>query len=88
MQVGFKKTFLKDFEQLSTEIQAKVGQVVFTEMPRLQSLEQLQNLKKLVGYQNFYRIRIGAYRLGFRYEGGKIICYRVLHRKEIYKYFP
>jgi mRNA interferase RelE/StbE len=40
------------------------------------------------GYTNFYRIKTGDYRIGFEYKDGEIIIYRVLHRKDIYKYFP
>ena len=40
------------------------------------------------GYLNFYKIRFGDYRLGLQVIGNKIICERVLHRKEIYRYFP
>jgi mRNA interferase RelE/StbE len=47
-----------------------------------------KNLKKLIGGEVYYRIRILDYRLGFAYEAEKIILIRFLHRKEIYNYFP
>ncbi len=34
------------------------------------------------------RIRIGDYRLGIIFDGETLIFERVLHRKEIYRYFP
>ena len=40
------------------------------------------------GYANFYKIRFGDYRLGLQIINDRIICERVLHRKEIYGYFP
>ncbi len=39
-------------------------------------------------YQNFYRIQVGAYRLGFVLEENTIVLVRFLHRKEIYRFFP
>jgi mRNA interferase RelE/StbE len=88
MQVAFKKTFFKDLQRLPPEIQSKVQQTVFVEIPAIDSLNNLHNAKKLRGFENYYRLRIGVYRLGFKYENSKITFYRILHRKEIYRYFP
>lgn len=47
-------------------------------------------VQKLVGYQEFYKIRFGSYRVGLWIDmANKIIEFRrVLHRKEIYRQFP
>lgn len=88
MQISFKKTFIKDIDRLPSEVQSKIKQLVFTEIPEMGNLEQLHHHRKLSGFKNFYRIRLSDYRIGFKFEKGKITFYRVLHRKEIYKYFP
>jgi len=88
VQVVFKKAFFKDLERLPPNIRSDVQQIVFVQLPTLNHLHNLPNVKKLTGYEHYYRLRIGAYRLGFKYEAGMITVYRVLHRKEIYKYFP
>jgi mRNA-degrading endonuclease RelE of RelBE toxin-antitoxin system len=44
--------------------------------------------KKIKTHEAAYRIRIGNYRLGFFYEHHEVIFSRILHRKDIYKYFP
>ncbi|MBN1768316.1 MAG: type II toxin-antitoxin system RelE/ParE family toxin [Prolixibacteraceae bacterium] len=45
--------------------------------------------KKLQGYKNYYRVRIGNYRLGFELIDGTIVLIiLVAHRKEIYRKFP
>jgi mRNA interferase RelE/StbE len=49
---------------------------------------QLADCKKLTGYKTAYRIRMGQYRIGFYYEHKTIELVRILHRKEIYRYFP
>ncbi|MGA1264796.1 MAG: type II toxin-antitoxin system RelE family toxin, partial [Prochlorothrix sp.] len=52
------------------------------------------NLLKLKGYDTYYRIRVGDYRIGLEVlhqsDSGnlEIVFVRVLHRKEIYRYFP
>lgn len=37
---------------------------------------------------NYYRIRVGEYRIGMAVNENTAIFVRVLNRKEIYRYFP
>ncbi len=37
---------------------------------------------------NYYRIRVGNYRIGLVLDEAEISFVRVLHRKEMYRYFP
>jgi len=52
------------------------------------SLISLENVKKLKGAENYYRIRLGDYRVGIILEKETLIFVRFLHRKDIYRYFP
>ena len=47
-----------------------------------------KDLKKLKGAKNFYRVRMGSYRLGMIIKGEEVTLIRLLHRKDIYKFFP
>ncbi|TVM04222.1 MAG: plasmid stabilization protein [Candidatus Brocadia sp. WS118] len=58
------------------------------EIPKLKDITEIKNLKKIKGHPSFYRIRIGDYRLGIEYRETTLVFMRVLHRKEIYRYFP
>lgn len=51
-------------------------------------ISELKNIKKLQGYDTFYRIRVGEYRIGLELLGDELIFTRFLHRKDVYKYFP
>ena len=51
-------------------------------------LNDIQKVKKLKGYKNAYRIRIGDYRLGFLLEGDTLTFDFVGLRKEFYRFFP
>jgi mRNA interferase RelE/StbE len=51
-------------------------------------LSEIKNVKKLKGFSNAYRIRIGDYRIGVTFENNIVKFARVAHRKEIYKIFP
>jgi mRNA interferase RelE/StbE len=81
--------FTKNIKALkSTPYFETIKAVAFDEIPNAVSFEEIRNVKKLAGYENAYRIRVGEYRIGITFDGETITFYRVLHRKEIYRYFP
>jgi len=53
-----------------------------------QNLSEVNNIKKLKGEDNAYRVRVGEYRVGFTLVDNTITFTRVLHRREFYRYFP
>lgn len=87
MQIEIKQTFIKDLKPIPKHIKSKLGGVIDL-IEQTDSLSDLTSVKKMQGYQNFYRLRIGDYRLGFAVDGDSIILIRFLHRKRIYRFFP
>ena len=79
---------MKDLEKLPREAREKVFHLVFDEIPLLDHIQSIKALRKISGDKNYYRIRLGAYRIGFEHEGNQLVFIRVLHRKDIYRYFP
>jgi mRNA interferase RelE/StbE len=67
---------------------SKIETFVFEEIQSLNRLNEIPNLKKLKGFPDYYRVRFGNYRLGVRIEEETIIFERVMHRKDIYRYYP
>ncbi len=53
-----------------------------------EKLSDIPNLKKIKGADNYYRIRLGDYRLGLIIEKKQTLIIRLLHRKDMYKHFP
>lgn len=58
------------------------------EIGRAQSLQELTGVKKLKGSGDYYRIRVGEYRIGVILAGDSVVFVRCLDRKDIYRYFP
>jgi mRNA interferase RelE/StbE len=58
------------------------------EVEAAENLGDVNNLKKLKADGNYYRIRVGDYRIGIAVNENIVIFVRVLHRKEVYRYFP
>ena len=52
------------------------------------SIEKAGNIEQMTGHKNYYKVRFGDFRVGLLKERDTIEVLRVLHRKEIYKYFP
>ncbi|VXD20543.1 putative toxin RelE2 [Planktothrix serta PCC 8927] len=72
----------------STPVFDQIKAIAFEEIPNLTDLQTIINLKKLKGDDNAYRLRVGDYRIGFYFDGETVTFARVLHRKDIYRYFP
>ena len=89
MNTQYLPSFIKDLKSLkSTPVFESIKALVFEEIPNIPNFEDIPNLKKLKGYENAYRIRLGDYRIGVVFDGETVTYYRVLHRKEFYRYFP
>lgn len=87
MKTVIKGSFVRDAKKLSAEVQLEIRDILL-ELERINSLSQIKNLKKMTGYKNAYRIRLGNYRIGFLMIADELILNRVLNRKDIYDYFP
>ncbi|MCL2935526.1 MAG: type II toxin-antitoxin system RelE/ParE family toxin [Trichodesmium sp. St15_bin1_1] len=88
MNIEFKKSFEKDLLKiLDADLLTKIKKII-VEVEQAEKLTEVRNIKKLKGEENYYRIRVGDYRLGIKVNDGMVSLVRILHRKEIYRYFP
>jgi mRNA interferase RelE/StbE len=88
MNIEFRKSFEKDLRKIKgAELLQKI-QAAIEEVEAVDSLTALTNLKKLKAQGNYYRIRIGDYRIGLSVDESTVAFVRILHRKEMYRYFP
>ena len=78
--VEFKPRAVKDLKVLPTVELRRV--VAKTEALR-DGL--VGDVKKLTNFTPEYRLRVGNYRVLFEVEGGAVVVYRVLHRKDAYQ---
>jgi mRNA interferase RelE/StbE len=88
MIVDFKSSFLRDIKKIKDfdllhliELEIKIAEDA-------DNINEINNIKKLSGYKNAYRIKINDYRLGLVIDNEMITFVRFLHRKDIYKFFP
>ena len=88
MNLAFTKSFAKDLRQIRDTSVLERLQEVIQEIEAARSIQDLKNLKKLSSESRHYRLRLGDYRLGLVIEGDTVTLVRILHRKDIYRYFP
>jgi mRNA interferase RelE/StbE len=88
LKVEFNESFLKDLKAVKDKsVLAKVKAAIETG-ELAETLDQITHLKKMRGSREYFRIRIGDFRLGLKLEGDTLVFIRFLNRKEIYRYFP
>jgi mRNA interferase RelE/StbE len=89
VKTEFRESFVRDLKRL--KVKTVFGQVkaAIEQVEQAATLQEVSRLKRLTGSGgNYYRIRIGDYRLGLVVENDMAIFVRCLSRKEIYRFFP
>lgn len=88
MRVAFRDSFAKDLKGVKEKgLLGRVREVIEA-VEKADSLAELPNLKKLKGGGNYFRVRVGDYRVGVALENNTVVFVRFLNRKDIYKHFP
>jgi mRNA interferase RelE/StbE len=89
MIVEFDNSFSKSLDRLKdSEVKRKIEHIII-DFDNARIVTDIKNVKKLVGFKTYYRIRIGDYRLCIELKAGNIVRFIVIaHRKDIYKIFP
>ena len=88
MKVKIDKSFQRDVKKIDDKkLRSKIA-VCIESLLISKNLNEIQNIQKLKVPGNYYRIRLGQYRLGVVVDGDEIVLIRFLHRKDVYRYFP
>ena len=88
MKVEFKKSFLKELKKLKNKSLKNLIVDAIIQVESAENIAHIKNLKKLTGYEVYYRIRVGDYRIGVKIENEVVYFVAFEHRKDIYRRFP
>jgi mRNA interferase RelE/StbE len=89
MKVEFEKSFLKSIENINNSKTLLKIEAIILHCESAKTLFEIRNIKKLSGFSNYFRIKIGDYRIGFELLDKETIRLIIFsHRKDIYKKFP
>lgn len=88
MIVQFKDSFARDLRKIKDQAGLQRVKETIEHIEQARTLKEIGDLKKLKAGHNYYRIRIGEYRIGAIVKGAEVTLVRCLNRREIYRYFP
>lgn len=88
MELVFLRSFIQDFKAVRDPATRRKMERAVKQLEAADSLSEIPNLRKLEGFTNAYRVRIGDHRIGFFLHRGKIELARIAYRKDIYRIFP
>jgi len=82
-QLKYDKRFCKDLEKIPTQFRERLNKAI----EGLKDAPKPMGYKKLKGYENLYRIRIGDYRICYQIHENVVVVVliTVAHRREVYK---
>jgi len=88
MRVLFTRQFEKQIQKIRDRHIAEKIENAILQTKAAKSIAEITEIKKLKGYSNAFRIKIGTYRIGLYISGDTVEFACVLNRKDIYRYFP
>lgn len=88
MDIRFERSFGRDLANIRDKKLLRRVKDIIDEVEGSGDLSSISQLKKLKGYDTYYRVRLGDYRIGIEVLGDTLIFVRFLHRREVYSFFP
>lgn len=89
MHILYAKKFDRDLVSISNDPNIKKRLLdLIEQIKKTDILSEISGVKKIQGYSEYYRIRLGDYRLGIKLVDNQVEMIRFLHRKDIYRRFP
>ena len=88
MKVLFEKSFGRDLKKIKDKLLLQQVQETIDQVESAASIGDVSDMKKMQGFDTYYRIRVGDYRIGIEISEGQVIFVCFLNRKDIYRYFP
>ena len=88
MKTIFRRSFERDLKKIRDgNLLEKIWQSIET-VESAHDLSEVSSVRKMRGAANCYRIRIGDYRIGLEVGRSTAEFVRILHRRDIYRFFP
>ena len=88
MKTEFLKKFYKDLDKITLQdVRSNIADTI-ENIESASNVGEIKNIKKLSGFRNAYRIKIGDYRVGVFIKKDLVEFARIANRKDIYRLFP
>jgi mRNA interferase RelE/StbE len=88
MKRFYKPSFLRCIKKINDPALRKEIEKAVLSVKWASSPKDIPGLKKMSGHKNFFRIRVGNYRIGIAIDGDAVTFYAFGLRKDVYRGFP
>ncbi|MYA62054.1 MAG: hypothetical protein F4X94_05720 [Dehalococcoidia bacterium] len=88
MEVRYKSSFDRDLKRIRDHNLFRRVERKIREIKAADSLSDISGIEKIRSRENYYRIRIGGYRLYLTREYGAAVLRGIDHRGRAYRSFP
>lgn len=88
MKVEYHKSFERDLRRVRDRNLLDRVEAVLVAVEGSESLDSIANVKVMKGHPEYFRIRIGDFRLGLKRIDDGVRIIRFLSRGDIYRKFP
>ena len=88
MNVAFEASFARDLKRIRDRQLLQRLQQTIEAIKATPDVTAMPDLVKMQGYDTFYRVRLGDYRVGIEIVSNTVTFVRFLHRRDVYRYFP
>jgi mRNA interferase RelE/StbE len=89
MIIEFDKSFEKSLDRIKNKAFYPKIESIILKFEKANTFNEIQNVKKLTGFKNYYRVKLGEYRIGIEaIDKNTVRFILIAHRKEIYRLFP
>ncbi len=89
MKFRVEKSFDRDVDRIKDKKVLRKLRTFISMIENADTIHEITHIKKIEGYESYYRMKVGDYRLGMEMVSNKeVVLIRFLHRKDIYRYFP
>jgi len=87
--IEFDKSFFKSLDKIKdADVKGRIERTIL-DFDKASKITDIKHIKKLVGFKQYYRLRMGDYRIGIELKTPTIVRFIIIaHRKDIYKIFP
>ena len=88
MNIEFTNKFEKQIDKIKDKAILSDIKKIVNSVLIAKNIKEIDNLKKIKGKKNAYRIKKGKYRIGIFIEKNSVLFAVFYHRKDIYNFFP
>ena len=89
MKFKVEKSFDRDVDRIKDKKVLRKLRTFISLIENADTIHEITHIKKIEGYESYYRMKVGDYRLDMEMVSNKeVTLISFLHRKDIYRYFP